>query len=234
MGNTDYDRKIQETDSSIFHLSGDANVTSADFGNKAYMLERLFKKGLNVPFSLYLRGSYLENIFIESRKGEYEKLRSGLNEYTFRDGIKEWINGQERNEQLLDILSTFVKGRNDIRFAVRSSSNLEDSDERSYAGVFDTVLNVTTAEEMVDAVRKVFVSRYTYSVDDPDKVTMGIIIQEQVEADYSGVAFSVNPVTGDDEIVLSYAKGACEQVVSGEIGSEIIVEKTANSMIPGV
>ncbi len=226
MGNTDYDRKIQETDSSIFHLSGDANVTSADFGNKAYMLERLFKKGLNVPFSLYLRGSYLENIFIESRKGEYEKLRSGLNEYTLRDGIKEWINGQERNEQLLDILSTFVKGRNDIRFAVRSSSNLEDSDERSYAGVFDTVLNVTTAEEMVDAVRKVFVSRYTYSVDDPDKVTMGIIIQEQVEADYSGVAFSVNPVTGDDEIVLSYAKGACEQVVSGEIGSEIIVEKT--------
>lgn len=217
--------KVLENDLSIYYLSGDVNVTSAEFGNKAYMLERLFEEGINVPYSMYLRGQWLEKIFIDDKIEELKKATDKLNEYLKRDGIVQWILGQEKNDELVFLCENFIKRCDSKKFVVRSSSNLEDSSEKSYAGIFDTILNLTNAEEIADSIRKVFLSKYTYLIENPNKVMMGVVVQEQIEADYSGVAFSINPINGDDEIVINYAMGACEQVVSGENAQEIIIEK---------
>ena len=215
------DEKVREQDESVFHLSGDVNVTAKEYGNKAYVIERMYEEGIKVPESLYLSGIFLQKIFVDREKGKLDSYLSSLNEYTLREGTIQWITGQPMDSELLSICKRFVQGAGGKRFVVRSSSNLEDSRERSYAGAFETVLNLETAEDVAQAVRDVFVSKYTYLIDNPKDVLMGVILEEQVEADYSGVAFSKNPVTGSDSILITYSPGACEQVVSGRQGTEL-------------
>lgn len=227
------DEKVREQDEGVFHLSGDVNVTAKEYGNKAYVIERMHEEGIKVPESLYLSGKFLQKIFVDREKGKLDSYLSTLNEYTSREGTIQWITGQPMDSELLSICKRFVQGAGGNRFAVRSSSNLEDGRERSYAGAFETVLNLENAEDVAQAVRDVFVSKYTYLIDKPDEVMMGVILEEQVEADYSGVAFSKNPVTGDDSILLSYSMGACEQVVSGRQGTEIELSRSGREKLEG-
>lgn len=47
---------------------------------------------------------------------------------------------------------------------------------------------------------------------------MAVIVQEMIEADLSGIAFSVNPLRGNDkEIVIEVAEGAGEKVVGEKL-----------------
>lgn len=169
-------------------------------------------------------------MFIKSKK-EYKKLIASLNEYTVLEGIKQWINGQDIADELIHLCEDFIASSKGNTFVVRSSSDCEDSSDKSYAGMFASVLNIKTAKEMAEAIRTVFVSKYSYLIDDPDDLFMGIILQEQVKADYSGVAFSVNPLTGEDEILINFTKGDCEEVVSGNESYELTLDKLGNVVV---
>lgn len=219
------DEKILKTDKSIFRVSGDVNVTASEYGNKAYVIERLYEEGIRVPKSLYLRSSFLEDIFIKQNEADFKKYSSSLSDYDMRNGVTQWITGLPVNKQLLKICEEFIISSSGDTFVVRSSSNLEDSNQKSYAGVFESILNIKTPGEMAEAVCKVFVSRYSYMVDNPEGVTMGAILENQVKADCSGVAFSINPVTGESDILLTYSEGPCELVVSGHQGFELTINR---------
>lgn len=220
------DKKVRAMDESVYHVSGDVNVTAAEYGNKAYVIERMYEEGIPVPESMYLRGKYLKYLFEDQYRAEYDIFLSALNEYTARDGAIQWVKGRLIPEDLTAVCKRFMQGASAKRFAVRSSSNLEDSEQKSYAGYFETVLNVETAEEMAEAVRDVYVSKYNYLIENPEEVMMGVILEEQVEADYAGVVFSGNPITGKDTLLISYTMGACEQVVSGQQGIELELERS--------
>lgn len=99
--------------------------------------------------------------------------------------------------------------------AVRSSAVGEDSGDRSAAGQYETLLNVR-ADDLTDAVERVRASTsraraYGGSND------VAVVVQRQVPATKSGVAFSRDPVTGDDVCVVECAFGSGEAVVSGEV-----------------
>jgi phosphoenolpyruvate synthase/pyruvate phosphate dikinase len=108
-------------------------------------------------------------------------------------------------------------------FAVRSSGIGEDGNENSFAGIFDTILDVKPSE-INDAIREVYASKDTsvtsmYSNARNVKVAeMAIIIQKMVSADFAGVAFSVNPVEHDHKIgLIEIVKGLGESLVSGKV-----------------
>ena len=44
---------------------------------------------------------------------------------------------------------------------------------------------------------------------------MALVVQEMIEATYAGVAFSINPMTKSDEVVIEAVEGLGEQLVSG-------------------
>lgn len=108
------------------------------------------------------------------------------------------------------------------RLAVRSSATGEDSAAASFAGAYETLLNVPV-DEVVDAI-----GRVRGSVDDarvavyaqatgvhPGEVA--VVIQEMVPAEYAGVLFTVDPLTGDlGRMVGTVVAGLGESVVSGE------------------
>ena len=103
--------------------------------------------------------------------------------------------------------------------AVRSSGTAEDLADASYAGQYETVLGVTGPDEVAWAVRRCLASGYSarvraYAGSRRDR--MAVLIQRLVPADAAGVAFTANPVTGDEEILVSAVRGMADRLVSGE------------------
>jgi phosphoenolpyruvate synthase/pyruvate phosphate dikinase len=100
--------------------------------------------------------------------------------------------------------------------AVRSSASGEDAGGRSAAGQFETLLDVTRAElpSAVEQVRRSATSAraQAYGAD----AQMAVVIQRQVRATRAGVAFSRDPVTGADEVVIEAVFGYGDALVSGE------------------
>ncbi len=94
----------------------------------------------------------------------------------------------------------------DGRYAVRSSSELEDSDSKSYAGQFLTELNVDKINLSV-SIKKVLKSGKKYGGK------MKVIVQEMVDSDYSGVLFTANPMGILNETVIVVGKGLGENIV---------------------
>jgi phosphoenolpyruvate synthase/pyruvate phosphate dikinase len=101
--------------------------------------------------------------------------------------------------------------------AVRSSAVGEDAMDRSAAGQFETVVGVR-ADGLEEAVRTVHDSagsdRVAAYLGGP-AAGMAVVIQREVPATRSGVAFSRDPMTGEDVVLVECVFGAGHRLVSG-------------------
>ncbi|MEK6939655.1 MAG: phosphoenolpyruvate synthase [Nanoarchaeota archaeon] len=123
----------------------------------------------------------------------------------------------------------------EVFVAVRSSATAEDLPEASFAGQQATFLNVKGKEEVVSAVLACWASLFTaraiyYRVKnkfDHGKVLISALVQKMVNAEKSGIMFTVNPATNhDDEIVIEAIYGLGELIVGGEVNPDLyIVDK---------
>lgn len=96
-----------------------------------------------------------------------------------------------------------------ISYAIRSSANMEDGSQFSFAGQFKSFLNVQGVAQVINAIVEVWKSASSpsllnYMTDNniQQTVKMGVIIQEMVHSVYSGVSFSKNPLTGLSEVIV--------------------------------
>ncbi len=110
--------------------------------------------------------------------------------------------------------------------AVRSSGVLEDRDAASFAGIYRTFLNVSGADEVVRAVAECVRSSAEEGVDryrqargiEGGEARLSVLVQEMVAADVAGVAFTIDPLTGDaSRIVIDSTFGLGAAVVSGAV-----------------
>jgi phosphoenolpyruvate synthase/pyruvate phosphate dikinase len=99
--------------------------------------------------------------------------------------------------------------------AVRSSAVGEDGAHQSAAGQFETVLGVTraTLTDAIAHVRSATERARAYGAEGE----VAVVVQHQILATRAGVAFSRDPVTGADEILIECALGGGEAVVSGAV-----------------
>ncbi|MBQ3852910.1 MAG: phosphoenolpyruvate synthase [Lachnospiraceae bacterium] len=124
-----------------------------------------------------------------------------------------------------DKVNSFCEKRGGL-FAVRSSCNLEDGAGQSFAGQFDTYLNVK-ADEVTGKVLKCMESVDSESVRNyleekkisPDDLKMNVVIQEMVDADKAGVLFTANPQGLLNESVIVVSRGLGEGVANGSADS---------------
>ncbi len=112
---------------------------------------------------------------------------------------------------------------------VRSSAVDEDGSRRSFAGQYETVVNVRPGDEVEDAVRRCWASWFgeralayrRASLRPPPAAGMAVVIQQLVPAAVSGVMFTVNPVSGSwRDMVIEAAWGAGEALVSGQVAPD--------------
>ena len=106
--------------------------------------------------------------------------------------------------------------------AVRSSAVGEDGADASFAGQFDSVLHVTSADALCDAVRQCWASywsaramSYRHRRGVP-AAGMAVIVQQQVRAAAAGVLFTRDPQGPVDRMVVEWVSGLADRLVSGE------------------
>ena len=106
---------------------------------------------------------------------------------------------------------------NNCLYAVRSSAMVEDAENESWAGQFESFLNVES-NEIIDKIYECHNSKKDRAIsyaNGEDVFDIAVIVQKMVNAEYAGVAFSKNPVSGKNEIVTEYVEGLGEDLVSG-------------------
>ena len=124
-------------------------------------------------------------------------------------------------EELILELDSFLK--EDKKYAVRSSGIDEDSKTSSFAGIYDSYLNVKK-DDVINKIFEVYNSAFSKRAIDyrtinnlnTENIKMSVIIQEMIDADFAGVINTINPITNNpDEIVICVDEGLGEKIVDG-------------------
>lgn len=213
-------------------------------GGKGANMGELVAAGLPVPPGFVLmRCSYLASMQAGGVEPELAALhREALMEINKSARLAELCRrmqnlvtkagvSEDVRTQLLD--SYRALGSNCV-VAVRSSATGEDGRDASFAGMNQTVTNVTGESAVVDAVKTCWASLFsprviTYRASrgfsaDP---AMAVVVQQMIDSEQSGVAFTSDPSTGESgHIVIEAALGLGEVVVSGKVQPDTyIVDK---------
>ena len=110
--------------------------------------------------------------------------------------------------------------------AVRSSAIEEDTAHASYAGQYETVLGVeddvalmAAVQQCRDSARSAAALSYAAHAH-AERGGMAVLIQSMVRATQAGVAFSVDPVNGEDHVVIEAPAGVGEALLAGAVTGE--------------
>jgi pyruvate,water dikinase len=120
----------------------------------------------------------------------------------------------------------------DICYSVRSSADIEDGNNNSFAGMFDSYLNVKY-DDLNENIIKVVSSKNNsrlqkyIETNNLNQPNMAVVIQTFVEPEYAGVWIGKTSNSG----VLEYVEGNGEKLVSGKVtpSREIWKDRTCSS-----
>ncbi|MGW8161652.1 MAG: PEP/pyruvate-binding domain-containing protein [Desulfobulbales bacterium] len=129
-----------------------------------------------------------------------------------------------------EISEPYFKGPHPIAFAVRSSALSEDSNKHSFAGQYQTVLNVSRIEDLLQAVKRVIASSFSsrnisyrlHAGLDPVEFDLAVLCLEMIDAECSGTMFTRDPNNPNaKEMLISAVFGLGELAVSGSGNTDI-------------
>ncbi|MFW6415318.1 MAG: PEP/pyruvate-binding domain-containing protein [Thermodesulfobacteriota bacterium] len=215
----------------------DSSNLEQTVGMKASSLIRMYSCGFPVPRGGCIPTSALD-IFIRENnlQEQLDELYNKLDPASKKWELERAVNAMQGSilwgrlpDEIMQRLEQFLSRQANTCFAVRSSGNKEDLEDASFAGQYTTFLNIRTLDNMVQAIIKCWASLFNTrilhyclnrSINFRD-MQLGVVIQEMVPADKSGVIFSINPTQGlDREIVVEACFGLGEALVSGEVNPD--------------
>ena len=136
---------------------------------------------------------------------------------------KAYLQYVQDNHLLIPALTAELRQKIDLAraYAVRSSANVEDGLTYSFAGQFKSVLDVRGIDNILQALWSIWATTRAPGVEtylikngvDPQQLRMAALIQEMVPPIVSGVAFSKNPLTGMNEVIVEAVQGSGELLV---------------------
>ncbi len=166
-------------------------------GGKGSMLAKLYKSGYPVPDGFVI-------------------LSTAFDDHGLVDAAR---------EKLLSHYNQLINSSPTGKVAVRSSALAEDSAKASYAGKFETILNIASETGLYAAIQAVFdsgksesVKTYTDATGQSGTQTMAVVVQHMLDPSYAGVLFTADPISGDANILLgNLTEGLGDKLVSGKV-----------------
>ncbi len=213
-------------------------------GGKGASLGEMANMGISVPFGFVILASAFDRFLEEAALGaEVEEI---IKKADHKD-----INSIDKASNKIRDLISEAKIPNDIEkeiieafadlkikyAAVRSSATAEDSLAASWAGEFETYLNITQ-KNLLDSVKKCWSSFFTsraifYRVEkklNKQKVSMAVVVQKMVQSEIAGTCFTAHPVSKDrSQIIIEAGFGLGEAIVDGKITPDTYVVEKSNS-----
>lgn len=205
-------------------------------GGKGQNLHTLSTSGFHIPswsilgldvFGEFCRGSglddHLARLLADARPSE-----AGL----LADEIARLVEAAPLGERVEEAIALAYREAGGGPVAVRSSGAEEDGLRHSFAGQFDTFLNVHGLDEVTAHVRRCWASGFSerslcYRARrglPPGTGGVAVIVQRMVPAERSGVLFTADPTTGrTDRHVVGAVHGLGEGLVSGAVDADTVV-----------
>jgi len=248
-------------------LSSTDSPAPSEVGGKAASLIRLRQSGFRVPDGVVLTTRFFESWIrqVETTKAWQSALSVLADSHTRLPGLaaRELLAQRcdeakaactdlsldtEQQSALNALIEVFEVGEqprsegdsSTDAWAVRSSSPEEDLAGTSFAGLYETVLDVGAAS-LEHAVQHCFrscldarVLLYKREMNFHSLApAIAVIVQRQITSEISGVAFSLNPLTNDfDEVLINASWGLGEALVSGEITPDrVVVDKVSGAIL---
>ena len=189
------------------------------YGGKANSLIRLVKMGMPVLDFFVVPADYFYR-FVEYNN-VVEEIETLLAEKKFSKA-KDVISNCKFPISMREEISSLLE---ELRFelvAVRSSANNEDGASKSFAGQYNTYLNVEpndVFDKIVDCWSSVLDDNVvSYIGDDEFNIySVNVVVQRMSNPDYAGVAFSLNPTSRSKNYsLIESCQGLGEKLVSGE------------------
>lgn len=193
-----------------------AEALAARAGGKAAQLAILGRLGCSVPSWFCIPVEGFDAAFAEAQEqlgGTADTVPAGVSSLPVPKKVAELIPEALAQYSLSD---AFV--------AIRSSGLDEDGTEHSFAGQFESYLYRRGADAIVEAIGRCWASAfsernvaYRRAIGKPDSVPrMGVVIQQMIDSESAGVAFSRNPLApGDrDALIVESVWGQGEGIVS--------------------
>lgn len=207
-------------------------------GGKGASLGEMSQAGFLVPPGFVILASAFERFLAETDINvEIEAMWERINIESVEsvEENSEIIRALILKEKMLqdigeEILKEFKKLKAKY-VAVRSSATAEDSKIDSWAGELETYLN-TTEKTLLENVKKCWASLFTpralfYRVErglSRKQVSVAVVIQKMIQAEVSGICFTVHPVTKDkNQMVIEAGWGLGEAIVGGKITPDTYV-----------
>ena len=225
----------------IVDLSQVENNT-LEIGNKAANLSILIQNNFNVPEGFVIKtNAYHEFVSINNLDKSIQESLANLEYLNYKSleksskEIQDSILKSKIPSGLINELQLKYKRYSSYNVAVRSSATAEDLPTASFAGQYDTYLNLKDLNHIIDHIKKCYASLWTnraisyrYKNKTPhEKVKIAVIVQKMVSAKSAGVLFTLNPVTlNNEEMVIESNFGLGESIVSGRSNpDEFFIQK---------
>ncbi|MBD0378783.1 PEP/pyruvate-binding domain-containing protein [Paenibacillus sedimenti] len=190
-------------------------------GSKALQLAKLTNQNIRIPGGFVITSDALHRFMSANGLGH---------EQDWSDMDERLADAELPDEVFREVAAAFESLQDGPKLgggvAVRSSSSAEDLEDASFAGQYETILNVTDLTHLLESLKRCWSSLFSTRVRnyacqknvdlDVERLPMGVLVQQMVQADVSGVVFSMNPVTRNhNEIVINASYGLGEAIVSG-------------------
>ncbi|SET82804.1 pyruvate, water dikinase [Natronincola peptidivorans] len=212
------------------------NVTKRDFskvGGKAANLGEMIEAGLPVPEGFVLLVDAYNSFLVANKLNSRIKELLQTFDYQQYDKLE---RTSEKIQQLFeegeipkDVLIAIDKAYEEMgnpEVAVRSSATVEDLPGTSFAGQYDTYLNVKGKDRLYQSIKKCWASlwnpralsyRSKQKLNSTD-LAHAVVIQRLINAEKSGILFTANPINSRrDQMQLNSSWGLGDAIVGGNV-----------------
>jgi len=207
--------------------------TKSMTGGKASNLTVLINAGFTVPkgfvvtteaYSKFIVANELENLAKSHLWDLDHEDTAELRKAT--ETMRAYITRATLPQEVVDIVTGMYQQQNLDRVAIRSSATAEDLPDASFAGQYDTSLNIEGIADVLEHIKSCFGSMWTtravaYREENNiphDQVQVAVVVQAMADARCAGVMFTQNPISrNQDEMMIESNFGLGESVVSGQV-----------------
>ena len=200
----------------------------SELGGKGYSLAVIINNGFNVPKGFVITSEvFFKFLRFNNLMGIIENLSSEINENNFQEKSKE-IKNLILSEKMPEGISSEIKkslNKLNIQYlSIRSSAISEDSLKASFAGLYDTFLNIKEDLNLVlENVKKCWASIFNeraviYKIKKKmlHLEGMAVIVQEMIPAEISGITFTVHP-TDEKSLLVEASYGIGDMIAGGKV-----------------
>ena len=224
--------------STIFPFDSKQLPTLEQAGGKALALVQMTHAGMPVPPGFVLTVEFFKPWLDTLKRSPYwitlgiaSTNELGQTAKAIQEICRTLTFTTEQKNEFEQALDSFHQTHHGYLYAVRSSSPEEDLESASFAGGYETTLGVTV-DGIEAAIKLLFTSTFDERVFLYKKehefqlaeARIAVVVQQQIDADSAGVAFSLNPLNNCyDEAVINANHGLGESVVAGEAEPDLFV-----------